>query len=159
MDAPPAEQLVEEQHTITTITNRNRTAERKRERDAEAAQAKRNLSLGLFAPDKNAPIAELGAYVSMSSKDSELTSWLFEPDAVSKDKRKTQFYNAVRTPYLRARDFINKARALGSLSSQEHAVLLIRDWRDVGCLLGEGIPGHFINLITPTRLPHIQSLQ
>jgi hypothetical protein len=125
LEGPPAEQVVEEQRTVTTITNRNRLAKLRRERDAEAAQAKRNLSLSLFVPDKNASSAERGAYASMSPKDGELISWLFEQDAVDKNKKRTQFYNAVKTPYLRARDFIDKARALGSPSSQEHAVRLI----------------------------------
>jgi hypothetical protein len=159
LDAPPAEQLVEEQRTVTTITNRNRVAELKRERDAKAAQAKRNLSLGLFVPDKNASNAEHGAYASMSPKDGELISWLFEQSAVNKDRKKTQFFNAVKTPYLRARDFINKARALGSPSSQEHAVRLIWDWRDLGSLFGENVPGTFMNLTMPSRLPRTQSSQ
>lgn len=127
----PLDDAVEQPEAIiTTVTNNNRRAERKRQRNAEAAQVKRSQSLGLVEPDKSASKAEHGAYASLLPSDSSVVSWLFKQHAVDKDKQKTHFYHAVKTPYLRAREFLDKARSLGSLTSQEHAAYFLRCWRE-----------------------------
>lgn len=100
-----AEEPVEEQRTITTVTNNNRDAERKRIKAYEAAQVERSLDLGLVAPDKKAVDDERGAYAAVPVKDKAIIAWLFKQDAVDKHQKKTDFYNAVKSPYLKARDF------------------------------------------------------
>ncbi|KAF1352632.1 hypothetical protein EJ07DRAFT_168768 [Lizonia empirigonia] len=121
LDAQLDEPLLEEQPTTTTVTNCNRDAERKRIRDHKAAMLERSLDLSLITPDEKAANEEHGAYVAVPVQDRAVVSWLFKQDAVDKHRRKTDFYNAVKTPYLKARDFLVKARALGSPSSQQHA--------------------------------------
>ena len=108
------ERLAEEQRATTTVTNRNRDAERKRIKDREAALIERRLDLGLVALDAKAANEEVGAYVAVPAKDQAVISWLFKQNAVDRYRRKTDFYSAVKMPYLKACDFLTKACALGS---------------------------------------------
>ncbi|KAI9881995.1 MAG: hypothetical protein M1823_006287, partial [Watsoniomyces obsoletus] len=144
-EAQPDEQPVEEQRTITTVTNRNRNAERRRIKDHEAALIERRLDLGLVAPNAKATDEELGAYVAVPVKDRAVVSWLFKQNAMDRHRRRTDFYNAVRTPYLKARDFLAKARALGSPSSRQHAAHFLQVWRKRGELFGgsSGVAAHY----------------
>ncbi|KAH6613177.1 hypothetical protein C7974DRAFT_405302 [Boeremia exigua] len=139
----PGERPVEEPRTTTTVTNNNRRAERERIKKHEAALIERSLDLGLVAPDQQAGDDERGAYASISSKDKEVISWLFKQEAVSGNKKKLNFYNAVKTPYLKAREFVAKARALGSSSSQEHAAHFLQVWRKRGTLFSGGVAARY----------------
>lgn len=150
-----AEEPVEEQRTITTVTNNNRDAERKRIKAYEAAQVERSLDLGLVAPDKKAVDDERGAYAAVPVKDKAIIAWLFKQDAVDKHQKKTDFYNAVKSPYLKARDFLAKARALGSPSSQEHAAHFLQIWRKQGSLFGDGAPEGFSSQALRVREPRV----
>ncbi|KAF1354565.1 hypothetical protein EJ07DRAFT_132165, partial [Lizonia empirigonia] len=94
----------------------------------------RSLDLSLITPDEKAANEEHGAYFAVPVQDRAVVSWLFKQDAVDKHRRKTDFYNAVKTPYLKARDFLVKARALGSPSSQQHAAHFLQVWRKRGAL-------------------------
>lgn len=136
--SPQLEDLVEEQRAITTVTNNNRRAERQRIKDYEAALIERSLDLGLVAPDKKAADDERGAYAAVPAKDKEVIAWLFKQKAVDKHRSEIDFYNAVKTPYVKARQFLAKARALGSPSSQEHAAHFLQIWRERGELFGSG---------------------
>jgi hypothetical protein len=117
VEAQPDAQPVEDQRLLTTVTNNNRRAERQRIKAYEAAQVERSLDLGLVAPDEKAVDDERGAYAAVPVQDKVVIAWLFKQAAVNRHQKKTDFYNAVKSPYLKARDFLAKARALGSPSS------------------------------------------
>lgn len=139
----PSEPLVEEQRTITTVTNHNRRAEQKRIKEHEAAVARHSVELGLVAPDRQATDSERGAYASIPLKDKEVISWIIKQPATNADKQTLDFYNAVKTPYLRARDFLAKARALGNPLSQEHAAQFLQVWRQRGTLFSGGVAARY----------------
>lgn len=155
LEAPDAQLAEEQQPAITSVTNNNRRAERQRIKAYEAAQVERSLDLGLVAPDKKAVDDERGAYAAVPVKDKAVIAWLFKQDAVDRHQKKVDFYNAVKTPYLKARDFLAKARALGSPSSQEHAAHFLQIWRKQGNLFGDGAPEDFSSQALRAREPRV----
>lgn len=155
LEAPDAQLAEEQQPAITSVTNNNRRAERQRIKAYEAAQVERSLDLGLVAPDKKAVDDERGAYAAVPVKDKAVIAWLFKQDAVDRHQKKTDFYNAVKSPYLKARDFLAKARALGSPSSQEHAAHFLQIWRKQGNLFGDGAPEDFSSQALRAREPRV----
>lgn len=156
VEAQPDAQPVEEQRVLTTVTNNNRRAERQRIKAYEAAQVERSLDLGLVAPDEKAVDDERGAYAAVPVKDKDVIAWLFKQAAVDRHQKKTDFYNAVKSPYLKARDFLAKARALGSPSSQEHAAHFLQIWRKQGKLFGDGAPEDFSSHALREQEPSIR---
>lgn len=154
--SPQPEEPAEEQQTITTVTNNNRRAERQRIKNYEAALLERSLDLGLVAPDKKAGDDERGAYAAVPVKDKEVIAWLFKQKAVDRNRKETDFYSAVKMPYVKARQFLAKARALGSPSSQEHAAHFLQVWRERGKLFGSGgaVAAHYNAVSSQTQLLH-----
>lgn len=125
-------------------------------KDHEAALIERRLDLGLVAPDAKAANEEVGAYVAGPAKDQAVISWLFKQNAVDRYVRKTDFYSAVKMPYLKARDFLTKARALENPSSQQHAAHFLQAWRKRGELFGGsgGVAAH--HTASSSQLQHVR---
>jgi hypothetical protein len=157
LGGPQPEEPGGEQRTTTTVTNNNRRAERQRIKAYEAALVERSLNLGLVAPDRKAADDERGAYAAVPVKDKEVIAWLFKQKAVDGNRKEIDFYHAVKTPYVKACQFLAKARALGSPSSREHAAHFLQIWRERGKLFGSGggVAAHYHTVSSQTQ--HIRS--
>ena len=151
--SPELEEPADKQRTITTVTNNNRRAERNRIKAYEAALVERSLDLGLVAPDKQAADDERGAYAAIPVKDKEVVAWLLKQRAVDGKRQKIDFYCAFKTPYVKARQFLAKARALGNPSSREHAAHFLQIWRERGALFnsGGGVAAHHSAVSSQTQ--------
>ena len=157
--SPELEEPVDKQRTITTVTNNNRRAERERIKAYEAALVERSLDLGLVAPDKQAADDERGAYAAIPVKDKEVVAWLLKQKAVDRSRQEIDFYRAFKTPYVKARQFVAKARALGSPSSREHAAHFLQLWRERGALFnnGCGVAAHYSAVSSQTQRSRLSS--
>ena len=124
---------------MTTVTNNNRRAELRREKKREAAVEKKRLEMGLVAPHLTAPRSEQSAYHSITPQDEPTVAWIIKQPGPSES---ADFYHAVKAPYVRACEFLAKARSLGNPSSQAHAAKFLQAWRKRGSLFGAGRAAH-----------------
>jgi hypothetical protein len=79
-----------------------------------------------MAPDRKAANNKRGAYAAVPVKNKEVIVWLFKQKAVNRNRKEINFYYAIKTPYVKACQFLAKARALRSPSSQEHAAYFLQ---------------------------------
>jgi hypothetical protein len=128
----PAHSPVNSPAYHTTITKNNRRAELQRDKKRVKVSERKRFELGLVAPPDSAAPGERNAYRSITPADEPTIAWIIKQPAGPSGK--SDFYHTARSPYLRASEFLTKARSLGNPSSQAYASKFLQAWRKRGSL-------------------------
>jgi hypothetical protein len=116
----------------THHTNNTMRAEKRRREKLKARQEQKRYELGLLAPiagDETLP-KEQAAYTSITQPDEKLVAWIIKQPYVGD----IDFFTGAKTPYYTACSLLEKARAMGNVSSQVHATQFLQAWRKQGAL-------------------------
>lgn len=113
-----------------TVTNNNRRAERARQKRVAAVEQQKRAAHGLVQPKETASYHERAAYDSIRKEDERLFASLIKRPLLRQDG--IPFYEGMESPYALAREMIDKARAIGNLTTLSCTAAFLERWRKEG---------------------------